>query len=238
MPAPSSRTGGTSHTGRSRTAVAARSTAGTRDERKLRTRRSLLDAALELLSGERSFSSLSLREVTRSAGVVPAAFYRHFPDMEALGLVLVEESFTTLRELMREARSAPLPPSHLVRRSIATFLGYVEEHPLHFRFIAKERYGGSTTLRFAIRSEIRLWVSDLAVDLARFPNLRAVSTDDLQLVSGLVVQAVVHATELTLDLDPADERERAQVRFQAERQLLMILLGAAAWQTERPSTRA
>ena len=208
-----------------------RPTGGTRDERKLRTRQALLDAALTMLSGERSFSSLSLREVTRAAGVVPTAFYRHFPDMEALGLALVDESFITLRDMMREARSAPLPTSHLVRRSVATFLDYVEGHALHFRFIAKERYGGSTTLRFAIRAEIRLWVSDLAVDLARFPTLIAVSTDDLQLVASLVVQAIVHATELTLDLTSGDQREREQVRHHAERQLMMILLGAAQWQT-------
>lgn len=36
-----------------------------RDGRKQRTRRALMDAALTLLEGERSFSSLSLREVAK-----------------------------------------------------------------------------------------------------------------------------------------------------------------------------
>ncbi|HEY4376249.1 MAG TPA: HTH-type transcriptional repressor FabR [Acidimicrobiales bacterium] len=203
----------------------------TRDERKLRTRRKLLDAALARVSGDQGFGDLSLREVTRDAGVSPAAFYRHFPDMEALGLALVEEAFATLRDLMREARDAPLPTTHLVRRSVDTFLDYVEEHPLHFRFIAKERYGGSTTLRFAIRAEIRQWISELATDLARFPALGAVSTPDLQLVAGLVVQGVINATELTLDLPPADDRGRAAVRVQAERELRLVFVGAAAWRS-------
>ena len=53
-------------------AVHTRTLAGvtTRQERKRRTRQALLEAALELLE-EQSFSSLSLRQVTRAAGVVP-----------------------------------------------------------------------------------------------------------------------------------------------------------------------
>ena len=53
-----------------------------RGERKEATRRAIIDAALKLLE-ERSFSGLSLREVTREAGIVPAAFYRHFDSMDA-----------------------------------------------------------------------------------------------------------------------------------------------------------
>ncbi|MBV8967351.1 MAG: TetR family transcriptional regulator, partial [Mycobacteriaceae bacterium] len=41
-----------------------------REERKEATRRSIVAAALKLLD-DRSFSALSLREVTREAGIVP-----------------------------------------------------------------------------------------------------------------------------------------------------------------------
>ena len=78
----------------------------TRQERKQRTRQDLLGAALRLLE-DQSFSSLSLREVTREAGVVPTAFYRHFENMEELGLALIEEAFRTLREMIRAAREDP-----------------------------------------------------------------------------------------------------------------------------------
>ena len=43
-----------------------------------------MQAALVLLE-DQSFSSVSLREVTREAGVVPTAFYRHFDSMESSG---------------------------------------------------------------------------------------------------------------------------------------------------------
>lgn len=206
---------------------------GPRDERKSRTRRGLLDAALARLSGEQSFSSLSLREVTKDAGVVPAAFYRHFPTMEALGMSLVEESFATLRGLMREVRSEPLPTTHLIRQSVDTFLDYVLEHELHFRFIAKERYGGSSTMRMAIRQEIRLFTSELATDLARMPRLATVSSADLQLISSLVVQTIIAASELALDARPEDASELPRIADEAERKLQIILLGAAVWRSDQ-----
>ena len=110
----------------------------TRQERKQRTRRALLDAALELLEGQ-SFSSLSLRQVTRAAGIVPTAFYRHFDDMEELGLILIDESFQTLRRMIRAARTDPPTNEHVIGNSVAILVGYVHEHDTHFRFIARER---------------------------------------------------------------------------------------------------
>jgi AcrR family transcriptional regulator len=77
----------------------------TQAERREHTRRALLDAALNLMDGGEGFESLSLRSVTRAAGVVPAAFYRHFQSMDELGLALVDESFRTLRAMLRDARS-------------------------------------------------------------------------------------------------------------------------------------
>lgn len=208
--------------------------AGSRDERKQRTRRALLDAALDLLQGERSFSSVSLREVTRAAGVVPAAFYRHFVGMEELGLALVDDSFKTLRRSMREVRAAPVPANKLVRASVETFFGYVRAHRRHFQFIAKERFGGSSIIRFAVRKEVHMFTSELATDLARFPLAKKVSTDDLQMMASLVVQTVTSATDLFLDLDAADADEAAQLFQQTEKQLRLVLLGAAAWKSKAP----
>ena len=203
-----------------------------RDRRKARTRRALLDASLELLSGERSFTSLSLREVTKAAGVSPAAFYRHFDNMEVLGLALVDESFATLRRTMRDIRAEPEPTTHLIRRSVDTFLGYAREHELHFRFIAKERYGGSTTLRTAIRQEVRLFTSELATDLARNRHLALVSTADLQLIAALIVQTVISATELILDTSPDAGEELARISDEAARQLQIVLVGVGAWRSD------
>lgn len=201
----------------------------TRQERKQLTRQALLDAALELLE-EQSFSSLSLRQVTRAAGIVPTAFYRHFDDMEELGLVLIDESFRTLRTMIRAARADPRT-SGVIRNSVELLVGYVHEHDTHFRFIARERFGGVAALRQAIRVEIRLFASDLATDLARFPYLERWSTEDLQLLAGLMVNAMVSTAEAILDAPPNNPSAEAEITATARRQLQMIMLGIPQWRS-------
>lgn len=138
-----------------------------REERKEATRRAIIAAALKLL-GDRSFSGLSLREVTREAGIVPAAFYRHFESMEALGLVLIDESFRTLRDTLRGARAGRLDPNRVIESSVEILVASVAERREHWRLIGRERSSGLSVLRYAIRTEIRLITSELATDLARF----------------------------------------------------------------------
>src|SRR5213082_2039381 len=89
----------------------------TQAERRQHTRRALLDAALLRIEAGESFDSLSLRSVAKAAGVVPTAFYRHFESMDELGLALVEESFRTLRAMLRNAREG-LVPEHMIKRSV------------------------------------------------------------------------------------------------------------------------
>jgi AcrR family transcriptional regulator len=209
----------------------------TRQERKLETRQSLLDAALELLEAQ-SFSSLSLRQVTRTAGIVPTAFYRHFDDMEELGLVLIDESFRTLRSMIRAARADPRTYEHVIPSSVEILVSYVHEHHTHFRLIARERFGGVAALRHAIRGEIRLFASDLATDLARFPYLDRWSTEDLQLLAGLMVNAMVATAEAILDAPPQDQAAEAEIITTAQRQLRMITLGVPAWRSAQPNAAA
>ena len=202
---------------------------GRRDARKQRTRRALLDAALELIQGEQSFNSISLREVARNAGVVPTAFYRHFRDMDELGLALVDESLRALRQMMREARAATLPTSHLIRRSVRTYLRYVQDNERYFQFLAKERFGGGRTIRLSIRQGIQLFISELSTDLARWPFLTKYSTEELQMFSSMIVNLMVNITELLLDTPYGDEDEVDSLASLAEQQILLIFLGTGQW---------
>ncbi|HEX7827089.1 MAG TPA: TetR family transcriptional regulator, partial [Mycobacterium sp.] len=169
-----------------------------REERKEATRRAIIAAALRLLE-DRSFSALSLREVTREAGIVPAAFYRHFDTMDALGLVLIDESFRALRDMLRSARAGKLDPSRVIEGSVDTVVESVNERREHWRFIARERNSGVTVLRYAIRTEIRLITSELAIDLARFPGLNAWSAEDLNILAGLFVNSMISIAEAIED---------------------------------------
>ncbi len=202
---------------------------GPREEKKQKTRQSLLDAALLLLEGEQSFAGLSLREVTREAGVVPTAFYRHFQDMDELGLALVDESVHTLRQMMRAARGGQLPAEQMIRRSVEVFVLHVRANSRYFHFLLRERGGGRSVLRQAIRTEVRLFTSELATDLVRFPALATWPTADLQMMSGLIVSTMLNAVADILDLPasrPEDERTLIEL---LEKQLRLIVLGAAQW---------
>jgi len=202
----------------------------TRSERKRRTREALIDAALRLLEQE-SFSSLSLREVARDAGIVPTGFYRHFENMQELGLALVDRSFRSLRDMLRGARATADGHEHVVRRSIAVLVADVHEHRAHFRFIARERSGGVAGLRHAIRNQIRLLASELAADLARMPALASWSTDDLQMLAAMFVDVGVSAADALVDLPRGDAEAEREIASVAERQLRLITLGVPAWRS-------
>lgn len=200
-----------------------------REERKEATRRAIIAAALKLLA-DRSFGSLSLREVTREAGIVPGAFYRHFESMESLGLVLIDESFRTLREMLRGARAGKLDPNRVIESSAEILLASVTEQREHWRFIGRERSSGVTVVRYAIRTEIRLITAELATDLARFPGLNAWSTDDLNILATLFVNSMILIAEAIEDAQSAEALD--DIRRIAIKQLRMITVGVAGWRSE------
>ncbi|MCW2651211.1 MAG: hypothetical protein QOE41_2945 [Mycobacterium sp.] len=199
-----------------------------REERKQATRRAIVAAALKLLD-DRSFSALSLREVTREAGIVPAAFYRHFESMEALGLVLIDESFRALRDMLRFARAGKLDPNRVIDSSVEILVASVAEQREHWRFIGRERSSGVTVLRYAIRTEIRLITSELATDLARFPDLRTWSTEDLNILASLFVNSMIVIAEAIEDAQ--DASTLGEIKRIAIKQLRMIAIGVAGWRS-------
>jgi AcrR family transcriptional regulator len=198
-----------------------------RQERKQRTRQALLDAALDLL-GDRGFASLSLREVAKAAGIVPTAFYRHFAAMDDLGVALVEESMRSLRHMIRSARTTPQASSTLIASSVHTLHQHVRAQRAHFRFIARERYGTGAVSR-AIAVELKLFASDLAVDLARLDGLREWPTEDLHLLADLIVAAMLATVLDLLDVRPDDTEADAAIVHVAQQRLRLVFLGASHW---------
>lgn len=201
----------------------------TRAERKERTRQSLLDAALALMAQGRSFTSLGLREITREAGVVPTSFYRHFRDMDELGLALVEEGSRTLRLLLRDARQANTPITDIIRASVGIYKAFVEQHRLHFLFIAGERNGGSPVIRAAIRREVARFTAEMAQDLRALGFRPDLSTATLEMVCGLVVTTMLNAASDVLDIPANQPRLQQELIDNFVRQLRLVFLGAQQW---------
>jgi len=133
-----------------------------RTQQKEKTRRMIIDAAFRLLSQERSFANLSLREISREAGIAPTSFYRHFEDTEELGLTLVDESGVALRQLMRKARQRFGKQGSVIRISVKTFMEFIHNNPDVFGLLLRERSGSSLSFRKAVAREIQFFVVELA----------------------------------------------------------------------------
>jgi hypothetical protein len=88
-----------------------------------------------------------------------------------------------------------------------------------------------SALRQAIRSEIRLFSSELATDLARFPYLNAWSTEDLHMMAGLIVNTMVSTAEEILDLPTDSPEVEAEIVRKVERQLRLVAVAVPHWRS-------
>ena len=201
-----------------------------RQEQKERTRQAILAAALELALTQ-GFAQISLRQVARHAGIVPTAFYRHFESMDVLGLSLVEQSFSTLRRMIREAQRDPKVFDNIIDAAADVLVEAVKQSKSHFAFVARERVGGSEAVRRAIQHELDLFVSELAVVLARLPNIDTWSSDDVQMVSRLFVRNMVSNAEEVVDMPDNRPDLEERIKDGARRQMRLIVIGFRDWKS-------
>lgn len=200
------------------------SSVGIRAQQKEKTRRALVDAAFNQLSAEKSFSNLSLREVAREAGIAPTSFYRHFKDMDELGLAMVDESGLVLRQLMRQARKRIENGGSVVALSVETFFELINDRPNVFRLLLRESSGTSQAFRTAASREIQHFVAELAdYILAREPNLsREIAYIQAEGLVTLVFTAGSHALDM-------NNQQREELKKRVMTQLRMLMHGAAAY---------
>lgn len=194
----------------------------TRNEKKLETRRRLISVALHL-SNEKGYSQLSLREVAKAADLTPAAFYRHFRDMEELGLALLDEVSLSLRQFLREARRRVQADRDTVQTSIHAFLEYVNGHANLFRLLLGERQGASSAFRKAIYSEIDQFVGELKEDLERESNATGRPLNFPAYAAEAIVAVVFTVGAEALEL-PKHKQDTLTIRLVEE--VKMILRGA------------
>ena len=208
--------------------------AESRGERKERTRRAIMDAALGLCE-DSSLVALSLRQVAKEVGIVPTAFYRHFSSIDDLGLALVEESFVSLRAMLRDVRRSDPTYRNIIDSSVAVLVEHTHSRHAHFAFIARERLAGPPGVRAAIGHQIELVERELATDLARLTDPEHWSSEDLRVLSNMIVTSMVGTTEAIVTARPEAE---AEIVEQARTQLRMLLVGALNWRSREDDRTA
>lgn len=199
-------------------------------------REALMTAALALVGEGRHFASLGIREVARQANVVPTAFYRHFKNMDDLGLQLVDELGLVLRRMMREAREQEPRGERLVADSVNLFVDQALANPAFFRFMMQGIAGETRAIRDAIRSEMRFFTHELMSDLRRMGILNQVSEPDLEMICDLVTRTVAFSLTDILGADPNDEHRLEQIRMRTRRHLQVVFLGAQHWRSAQPGS--
>ena len=197
-----------------------------RQEQKQKTRQNIIAGAFQLLNENRTLSAISLREVAREAGIAPTSFYRHFKDMDELGLTLVDEAGLALRQLMRHARRRIASGGGVIDTSVDTFMEFISANSNVFRLLLREHTGTSAAYRLAVSREIQHFtdeLSDYIIEQLRIPNDIAV----LQAES--MVRLVFSAGADALE---ADTILKNDISDRLKRQLRFIQLGSLAyWQT-------
>ncbi|CUS47571.1 MAG: TetR family transcriptional regulator [Idiomarinaceae bacterium HL-53] len=197
---------------------------GIRAQQKEKTRRALIQAALNQLCPESSFSSLSLREVSREAGIAPTSFYRHFQNMDELGLTLVDEGGLALRQLLRQSRQRIADGGSIIEISVHTFMDYVTHNKNIFRLMLQEQAGTTKEFRLAIAREIDHFKQELT-DYLR--TERKVNEPLAKAQSDAIVRVVFSAGADSLDMGVQD---RQSLTEQTILQIRMIAKGAASLQ--------
>ncbi|AIS18412.1 TetR family transcriptional regulator [Pseudomonas rhizosphaerae] len=200
-----------------------------RAEQKQQTRLALLEAARQLMAAGRGFGSISLREVAKAAGIVPTGFYRHFDDMDQLGLALVNEVDATFRATLRLVRHHEIVVGGLTAASVRIFLDGVAANRPQFLFLAREQYGGSLPVRQAIATLRAAISADLATDLGSMPKWQHLSSASLQVMADLVVKAVFATLPELIDPPAADLPAHLTPEAKISQQLRFIFIGAKYW---------
>jgi AcrR family transcriptional regulator len=111
--------------------------ARSRDAESEATRRSILEAAADLLAsgGE---DGLSIRELCARAGVTPPTIYHHFGDKAALVERIVDDCFAEFDRAFAR-RAVPSDPVEALRWAFGRYVEFGLRYPAHYRVMFEGR---------------------------------------------------------------------------------------------------
>lgn len=188
-------------------------------------KRKLIEAALRLTAGGRSFTSLGLREIAREAGLNPNTFYRHFDTLDALAREAVESVSQRLRPMLRRERwlAAHDEPLSVPRRACMAFFAFALDNRDGFLSALAEYHGTSPALREAVRAnlhEVSAEMADDVVQLELMPTLARETVDEV------CTQIVLQLFHLSAEYIDADEARREALVAYAERFIVRLFAGS------------
>lgn len=167
------------------------------------TRDDLINAALALIGPHRSVSTLSLREVTREAGIAPNSFYRHFHDTDELAVALIDRAGTALRQIIGEARNRATTERSVVRSSIETFMEQLRADEQFLPILLREGTVGSEAFKSAVETQLQYFEEELCSDLIRLAKANGTGIVHAPLVAKAITRLVFAMGATAMD-QPAE----------------------------------
>lgn len=153
-------------------------------------REQLLDAAGEMLLEHGDEGRLTIRGVTRRAGVSPMAFYLHFPDRDALVLAVLERGFTEFRAGILAAEAEAPDPATALRDAGRAYMRFALQRPGHYRLIFSlalpERRQGVPAAAAAFEDLVRLVGACMDAGLAPRADPSSMATSVWTALHGIV----------------------------------------------------
>jgi TetR/AcrR family transcriptional regulator, fatty acid biosynthesis regulator len=188
------------------------------------SREDLLAAALKLIGPHRSVSTLSLREVTREAGIAPNSFYRQFRDMDELAVALIDLAGSSLRTIIGQARQRAAGSNRsVILSSVETFMEQLRADDKLLHVLLREGTVGSDAFKRAVDRELNYFEEELRVDLIRLAAIDDAPLHEPALVSKAITRLVFAMGATAMDLPP--EKDPELIR-QISAMLRMIILGS------------
>lgn len=207
-------------------------------------KRLLMEAALRLASISRDLGGVGLRELAREAGLNPNTFYRHFKTVDDLGLAMIADLATRIRQPLRDLRieaaqradqgaAAKLTfgidlsrGQRVCQETVELFFAYAAENAQAFIVGVRELHGSSKVLRQALEQMMEDFANDMAEDLENLKLLPSLEPAAVRQVSSMISRQLF---QQSLDYIEQVER-RPAICAQAQAQILMMFAGATVLQ--------
>lgn len=216
-------------------------------KQKEKTSQALIQAALELCA-EEGYASLSLRSVARKAGIAPTSFYRHFREIDEMGVEMVVQAKEVLTDCLTAARKKMTFPGirkndspaqwlksieGLTRPFAETFINFMEKHIQLLHLFFQERTGSSEAMRQAISEAFDHLTELLVVDLQDLTGTSSIQPGDLRLTAETLL-TIASSSGMELLTDP--QTKTKDIASRVILKLNLLLLGALAMEQSREQT--
>ncbi len=207
-------------------------------EQKEKTSTALIQAAIQLCA-EEGYVSLSIRSLSRKAGIAPTSFYRHFRDINELGVAIVAIAETVLDKCMSQTRKKmvvySVPENSTmeeflqsiectVRPFVEIFIEFFYQNRDLFCLFFQEQIGSSEVMRTAVSKKINHMSEFLSEDLTRISTKFPDGFNDIPLIAESMITIVSHTCVVML---LNQEPERSSITEQLIKKINLLLLGAA-----------